>query len=82
MDPQSPQVNKEERYRFYLGALVVIGMMTLAIFVALGKVEEKTSYGLSPILMILGKVVLDFAVWAFPNNTTKNDSKDETPKHL
>ncbi len=54
-----------DRYRFILGALILGGLMVLAVFVALGRVEEKTSYGLVPIVTILAKVALDFSDWAF-----------------
>jgi hypothetical protein len=33
--------------------------------IALGHVEEKTSYGLVPVVTILAKVALDFSEWAF-----------------
>ncbi len=54
-----------DRYRFALGACVVIGLVILAIFIALGHVEEKSSYGLTAIIAIIAKVVLDFSAWAF-----------------
>ncbi len=62
-----------DRYRFILGALIVGGLMVLAIFVALGKVEEKTSYGLVPIVTILAKVALDFSDWAFRGERRDKD---------
>lgn len=64
-----------DRYRFILGSIILIGLLTLACAVALGKVEEKTSYGLTPLLAILAKVVLDFSEWAF---RVRKD--DEPPK--
>lgn len=54
-----------EIYRFILGFVVVIGMLVLGLAIALGKVEEKTSYGLTAIMAILAKVALDFSEWAF-----------------
>ena len=54
-----------DRYRFILGSLIVASLMILAIAIALGKVEEKTSYGLVPVVTILAKVALDFSEWAF-----------------
>ena len=62
-----------DRYKFALGALLVLGLMVLAVEVALGHVEEKTSYGLVPILGILGKMALDFSEWAF--RTYRSDRK-------
>ncbi len=54
-----------DRYRFILGSLIVASLMVLAIAIALGKVEEKTSYGLVPVVTILAKVALDFSDWCF-----------------
>ncbi len=65
-----------DRYRFIVGSLVVVALLVLAIFVALGHVEEKTSYGLMPILAILGKFALDFSEYAF----RARKEKDEDPK--
>jgi len=54
-----------DRYKFLVGYTVVLGLLLLGVAVALGKVEEKTSYGLVPILGIVGKIALDFSEWAF-----------------
>jgi hypothetical protein len=63
-----------ERYRFILGATIVGALLLLAIAIALGRVEEKTSYGLVPVVTILAKVALDFSEWAFRNR--KEDGKE------
>ncbi len=54
-----------DRYRFILGSIIVLGLMILAVAIALGHVEEKSSYGLTAIMAILAKVVLDFSDFAF-----------------
>lgn len=64
-----------ERYRFILGATIVGALLLLAIAIALGKVEEKTSYGLVPVVTILAKVALDFSEWAFRNRKEDKDDK-------
>lgn len=64
-----------DRYRFILGAVIVVGLMALAGAIALGHVEEKTSFGLTGIMAILGKVALDFSEYAF-----RSRSKDDEPK--
>ncbi len=64
-----------DRYRLILGGLIVTGLLVLAAFIALGHVEEKTSFGLTGIMAILGKVTLDFSAWAF-----NMQIKDEAPK--
>jgi hypothetical protein len=61
-----------DRYRFILGSLIV---GTLVVAIALGHVEEKTSYGLVPVVTILAKVALDFSEWAF-RPRDKPEAKD------
>ena len=61
-----------DRYRFVLGSIIVLGLMILAVAIALGHVEEKSSYGLTAIMAILAKVVLDFSDFAF-----KRDRRDD-----
>ncbi len=62
-----------EKFRFALGTLLVVGLMAVATAIALGHVEEKTSFGLSPILIIFSKVALDFSEWAFRPGPKKDD---------
>ncbi len=52
-------------YRFILGTIIVLSLMALAVAIALGMVEEKTSYGLMPILLTFGKIALDFSEYMF-----------------
>ena len=54
-----------DKYRLAIGSLIITGLLALAAAIALGKVEEKTSFGLTAILAILGKMALDFSQWAF-----------------
>ncbi len=69
-----------DRWKLVLGSLVLAGLIVLAVAVAMGKVEEKTSYGLVPILSLLGKVVLDFSEWAFRVRTEEKPPTPEDPK--
>ncbi len=66
-----------DRYKVILGCVLVLGVMALGCAIALGQVEEKTSFGLSPILIMLGKVVLDFSEWMFRG---RHESPIEPPK--
>jgi len=66
-----------DRYRFILGSVIVLALLLLAIAIALGKVEEKTSYGLVPVVTILAKVALDFSEWAF--RSSKDSEKLDGP---
>ncbi len=61
-----------DRYKLGLGSILLVGLLVLAVAVALGHVEEKTSYGLVPIMSLLGKVILDFSEWAFRSNKPKD----------
>ncbi len=63
-----------DRYRFILGSIIVLGMMILAVAIALGHVEEKSSYGLTAIMAILAKVVLDFSDFAFKPRRKDDDT--------
>jgi uncharacterized membrane protein len=58
--------------RFILGSFLIVGLMTLAVCIALGKVEEKTSFGLMAIFAILSPVVRDFSTWVFGAHQDKN----------
>jgi hypothetical protein len=67
-------MNWMDLLRFLLGAFLVVGMMALAVCIALGKVEEKTSFGLMAIFAILSPVVRDFSSWVFGPH--QRDEKD------
>jgi len=60
-----------QRMVFGFSLLLILALLALAI--ALGKVEEKTSYGLMPLLTALATLAGGFAQWAFSNK----DKKDE-----
>ena len=53
------------RWEILLGSLIVYSMVGLAAFIALGHVEEHTSFGLGTMLAFLGKFTCDFSEWAF-----------------
>ena len=64
-----------DRYRFILGAIMVFSILALAGAIALGHVEEKTSFGLGAVLSIVGKLALDFSEWAFRNRKENEGDK-------
>jgi hypothetical protein len=71
-------------WKLLLGSFVVLALIVLAVFIALGHVEEKTSFGLSMLIPIVGKFVLDFSEWAFRGHTLRDEmllgsAKDATP---
>lgn len=59
-----------DRYRFILGAIMVFSILALAGAIALGHVEEKTSFGLGAV-----KLALDFSEWAFRNRKENEGDK-------
>ena len=67
-----------DKYRFILGSLIVGSLLVLAIAIALGKVEEKTSYGLVPVMTVIAKVALDFSEWAFRGGSDKDKKEEKT----
>lgn len=47
------------------GFIMLLIVAALILAIALGKVEEKTSYGLQPMLIILTVMAEKWAAWAF-----------------
>lgn len=62
---------------FGFSLLVILAGITLAI--AMGKVEEATSYGLMPLLTSLSTLAGGFAQWAFSSRNDSGSSKDKEP---
>ena len=65
-----------DQQRMIFGFLLLIILATLTARVALGRVEEATSYGLMPLITCLATLSGAFAQWAFSG---KKD--DDEPKH-
>lgn len=59
--------------RMIFGFSLLLILAGLAVAIALGRVEEKTSYGLMPLLTALATLAGSFAQWAF-------SGKDDPPK--
>ncbi len=57
-----------DRWKLIIGGCLTLGLLALAAAIALGHVEEKSSFGLTGVFAILGKVELDFAQWCFLGN--------------
>ena len=70
-------MRSEVLWKMVIGGVILISLVFLAGAIALGKVEEKTSYGLTPILTILGKFVLDFSEWAYRGAGRRKDEPDK-----
>lgn len=64
--------------RMIFGFSLLMILAGLALAIALGKVEEKTSYGLMPLLTALATLAGGFAQWAFSGN--KESGKPDKPE--
>ncbi len=63
--------------RMIFGFLLLAIMAGLAAAIAIGHVEEKTSYGLMPLLTALATLAGGFAQWAFSHKD--KDDGDSSP---
>lgn len=61
----SMQAPSTDTQRMIFGFSLLLILAVLALFIALGHVEEKTSYGLMPLLTTLSTLAGGFAQWAF-----------------
>jgi hypothetical protein len=68
------------KYRFLVGIVIVVGLVILAAAIALGKVQEATSFGLTGIIAVIGKLALDFSAWAFRMDKNADDSPPPSPQ--
>lgn len=62
-------MNKFDLFRLIFGYLLLFILAVLAAAIALGKVEESTSYGLMPLVTSLSTLAGAFAGWAFGRET-------------
>jgi hypothetical protein len=65
----------DARLKMWFGFALLVILAILAALVALGKVEESSSYGLSQILGGLLVLAGGFAQWAFHTRMTDNNGK-------
>jgi len=65
-----------DRWKLIIGGGLTLGLLALSAAIALGHVEEKSSFGLTAIFALLGKVELDFSDWCFRGG----QSRDAKPK--
>lgn len=67
-----------KRLKMLYGFVLLILLAVLAAVIALGKVEQSTSYGLLPIITALATLSGSFANWAFGESRTekKKDQND------
>lgn len=63
-----------------IGAIVVFGLLVVIGKIALGHVEEATSYGLMPLVVGLSNLSILYGNWAW--STPKKDKPEEENKHV
>ncbi len=63
--------------RMVFGFILLMILAGLAAVIALGKIEEKTSYGLMPLLTTLSTLAGGFAQWAFSHPDKPQDKLDK-----
>jgi hypothetical protein len=51
--------------RITMGFLIILILAGLAAAIAVGRIEEHTSYGLMPLIVALSNIGVMFAQWAF-----------------
>ena len=59
-------------YREIIGAVLILGVLGLAYAIALGHVEEKTSYGFLVVVALLTSPINDFAKWLWARGGANN----------
>lgn len=62
-------IMKSDTLRMIFGFLILAILAGLALAIALGRVEEATSYGLMPLLTALATLSGGFAQWAFSSKS-------------
>ena len=62
------------------GFILLLGILSLCARIALGHVEEKTSYGLLEIIGILAVLAGQWANWAFGESRTSSSTKQIAPE--
>ena len=65
--------------RMIFGFCLLLILAALAAAIALGHVEERTSYGLMPLLTTLSTLAGGFAQWAFSIGNKKDKDDENNP---
>jgi hypothetical protein len=59
------QIDPIDRYKMIFGLVLLVSLVGLAAAFGMGRIEEKTSYGLMPIITTLSTLAGLFGGWAF-----------------
>jgi hypothetical protein len=63
--------------RILFGLIIITVLATLCVIIALGKVEEHTSYGLMPLVVSFSSLAAQWSQWAFSTKEKKEKEKDK-----
>jgi hypothetical protein len=77
-------MNPVDRLKMIFGLVLLVSLVGLAVAFGLGKIEEKTSYGLMPIITTLSTLAGLFGGWAFRetnDNPPPLKRKEGEPPH-
>jgi len=65
-----------DKWKLIFGFSVLITLGGMGFAFGIGRVEEKSSYGLAPIIAILGTMAGGFSSWAFTRQDKDKQDKD------
>ncbi len=68
------------QWKMAWGFLLLFGILTLCARIALGKVEQATSHGLTEIIGILAVLAGQWANWAFGESRSSAKDVEPTPE--
>ena len=71
--PPQQTASTEFKLKMLFGFTLLAGLLGLTAAIALGKIEEKTSYGLQQIIVLLSVLCGGFAQWAFGKSSGSKD---------
>lgn len=77
VNPHSPDAGWIPILKVVFGFAILIVLAVLAAIIALGKVQEASSYGLNIILGGLLTLAGGYASWAFRDERTEENKRDE-----
>ncbi len=70
-------MSRADLFRMCFGLLLVTILGVLIGAIALGHVEEKTSYGLMPLIVAVSNLATQFATYAFAKRPGKNKDNED-----
>ena len=68
-------MNSLDKWKLIFGFSMLVMLAAIATVIALGRVEQETSYGLDQIIIALATLSGGFAQWAFRTEGQKKDDK-------